>query len=423
MKVIGCTLALVAALAIAGGCSNSGKSQNSMQLRALNAVADAEPLDFLLDDDVKYAGLELGKASASTELPSGTHDVKLRSSTFGTTLLDKSTGFADGATYTFLGFGKRAAIQSVLLDEATSDASSGKFKVRAVGLSPDSGVIDLYLASTAVTGVPPSLSSIGYGAPTDYSEISPGSYPITITAGGTKEILFQSAAQSFTQNEKVALAVLPSTGGKLVNLTVLVNGGAATFLPNPLGRLKAVNAMPDSTPVNFKADSAVLLSSVPFAGTSSYVTLAAGTRQLQLEAANVPGSTIASASQAVGPAADYTVLALGGVSTPSLAVIADDNTLPAAGLAKVRFVNAVSGGAAIDALVNFAGQAQGIAPGTASAYSQLAPSTTYTITFATAGGVTVLATLGSSELDAGGVYTALLLGTASAPQARLVRDR
>jgi hypothetical protein len=48
---------------------------------------------------------------------------------------------------------------------------------------------------------------------------------------------------------------------------------------------------------------------------------------------------------------------------------------------------------------------------------------TYTITFATAGGVTVIATLENVELDAGAIYTAYLFGLSGSPVARLVRDR
>jgi len=37
--------------------------------------------------------------------------------------------------------------------------------------------------------------------------------------------------------------------------------------------------------------------------------------------------------------------------------------------------------------------------------------------------VSVIATLTPAELDAGGVYTAYLLGTSSSPRVLLVRDR
>src|SRR5262249_12848886 len=125
-------------------------------------------------------------------------------------------------------------------------------------------------------------------------------------------------------------------------------------------------------------------------------------------------------------ARDYTVLATGTVGSSSLTALLDDNTLPASGFVKIRFVNGLNGGGNVDVLVNFALQASAIPFAGQSSYYQLAPSTSttgYTLTFTTAGGVTVIATLANVELDAGGVYTAYVLGTPSAAQIKLVRDR
>ena len=52
--------AAFAALAIlVSGCHNGGHDQNSTQMRALHAVADAEALDVLVDDDAKVTGLAM----------------------------------------------------------------------------------------------------------------------------------------------------------------------------------------------------------------------------------------------------------------------------------------------------------------------------------------------------------------------------
>jgi hypothetical protein len=158
-------------------------------------------------------------------------------------------------------------------------------------------------------------------------------------------------------------------------------------------------------------------------GSSSYVTTASGTHALQIEASNVPGTNIASVSKQLDPARDYSAVAAGALATPSVLAFVDDNSLPTAGFAKIRFVNAGVGSAAADVLVNFAAQTTGLAYGTASTYFQVTPSLTYTITFATPGGVSVIATATPVELDASAIYTAYLFGTGSSAQVRVVRDR
>jgi outer membrane murein-binding lipoprotein Lpp len=413
--------ALVATLVLVGGCKGN-HNQNSTEVRMLNAVADAEPLDMLVDDDVKATAVALGAASSYTEFASGGRDVKVRSSSQGTVLIDKSLTFASGTNSTLVAFGKRSNLQALVLADDTAVPSSGHFKVRVVGLSPDSGAVDLYVTGGDISASPATIPNIGYGGITDYTEGVPGSYRLVYTAAGTKDVIFQSAAMSFTEGQIVTLGIFPALGGKLVN-GIVITSDSSTFLPNPLGRLKAVNAVPDSSTFNFKADGATLLSAVPFGGGSSYVTTAAGARTLQLESANVPGTNIATLPLQIDPARDYTTVAVNNLAQAQLVTFADDDTLPTSGFAKVRFVNAMVGSTTVDVLVNFASQATDLAYKSASSYYQLAAALNYTVTFASPGGVSVITTLTPLEFDAGAVYTVYLVGTGAAPAARLVRDR
>jgi uncharacterized protein DUF4397 len=416
--------AFLAAAAVLSGCHNGGNSQNSTDMRALNAVPDSEPLDVLVDDDVKAAALALGQTSGFSEFDSGTRDVKVRSSTSQSILSDKSISFSSGVFQTLLVYGHRAAIQSQLLADDVTVIDSGQLRVRVVNLAPDAGSVDVYLAAP-ITTAPVIVAAASYGTVSGSAEVPPGSYPITITASGTQDVLFQSSPQSFAAGTYYTIVVVPTQGGKQVNAVLLTQGqgGAGTFLQNPLSRLKAVNDVTDSGTINFKVDNTALLLNVPFAGSSSYVTTNSGTHNVQIEQSNVPGTNIATLSNNFLAARDYSVIATGTVGAASLTALLDDNTLPASGFAKLRFVNGLNGGGNVDVLVNFALQTSALPFATQSSYYQLTPSTTYTITFTTAGGVTVIATMTNAELDANGVYTAYLLGTPSNAQIRLVRDR
>jgi hypothetical protein len=373
---------------------------------------------------VKAAALALGQTSGFSQFDSGTRDVKVRSSTSQSILSDKSVSFSSGVFQTLLVYGHRAAIQSQLLADDVTVIDSGQLRVRVVNLAPDAGPVDVYLA-TPITTAPVIVAAAAFGTVSGSAEVPPGSYPITITASGTQDVLFQSSAQSFAAGTYYTIVVVPTQGGKQVNAVLLTQGqgGSGTFLQNPLSRLKAVNDVTDSNTINFKVDNTALLLNVPFAGSSSYVTTSSGTHNVQIEQSNVPGTNIATLSNNFLAARDYSVIATGTVGAASLTALLDDNTLPASGFAKLRFVNGLNGGGNVDVLVNFALQTSALPFVTQSSYYQLTPSTTYTITFTTAGGVTVIATMTNAELDANGVYTAYLLGTPSSPQIRLVRDR
>ncbi|HEX4627297.1 MAG TPA: DUF4397 domain-containing protein, partial [Gemmatimonadales bacterium] len=340
---------------------------------------------------------------------------------------DKSVSFSSGVFQTLLVFGHRAAIQTQLLADDVTVIDSGQLRVRVANLASDAGPVDVYLASPVATA-PVIVGGATFGTVTGSAEIAPGSYPIIVTASGTQDVLFQSGPQAFAAGTYYTIVVVPTQGGKQVNAVLLTQGqsGTGTFLQNPLSRMKAVNDVTDSTTINFKVDNTALLLNVPFAGSSSYVTTNSGTHNVQVEQSNVPGTNIATLSNNFLAARDYTVLATGTIASPTLTALLDDNTLPAAGFAKIRFVNGLNGGGNVDVLVNFALQASAIPFAGQSSYYQLAPSTSttgYTITFTTAGGVTVIATLTNAELDSAGVYTAYVVGTPSNAQIRLVRDR
>jgi hypothetical protein len=415
----------VAVLLVLGGCHKGSGSQGGAQLRVLNAVLDAEPLDVLVDDTVKATAVAVDATSGYSDFNTGSRDIKVRSSTTGTVLVEKTVAFAN-AQQTLVLYGSRGAVNVLVLSDdvsGTDTPASGKFSVRIFGLSAEAGATDGYLVTGDITSTPATIPGVGFGAASGYAQETAGSFPVTFTTAGTKEILFQSAAQTFTAGSKYTIVVFPALGGKLVNAVLLTAGGSGTFIANGLARLKAINAIADSTALNFKADGTTLLSNVPFTGASSYLTTSAGTHNLQIELSAVPGTAIAATTQAMDPARDYSIVAVNTLTQPTLVALADVNTVPAAGFARVRFVNALAGSSPVDAQVNFASQASGIPASSASSYFNLAPSTTYTLTFASPGGVTVLATLTNVEIDAGGVYTVYLLGSAASPQARLVRDR
>jgi len=421
MKKLAFIASALFALGVLAGCKGT-HDQNSAQARMLNAVVDAEPLNMLVDDAGKASGIALGATSAFTEVNAGTRDVKIVSSTTAAVLLEKTLAFPDGTNDTVLVYGKRAAMNAAVLADETTAISSGHLRVRVVNLAPDTGTVDVYIGTGDISTIPAAVIGAGAGNVTASSEISPGSAPITITTSGTQDILFTSSAQTFTAGQYVTIVVLPAPGGKLVNAITMVQGGATTLLQNSIARVKATNGVADAAAgYNFRLDGAALLLNVPFTGSSSYINVSSGSHAVQLEPANVPGSTVASFTKSLDGAKDYSIVAFGSSASPKLAVITDDNTAPGTGLAKVRFVNA--GSTPVDVQVNFASQVSGLAVGAASTYFNAGPSLTYTMTFTTPGGLSVLASATNIEIDVGGVYTAYLLGATAPQQIRVVRDR
>jgi hypothetical protein len=419
-KLVTRIAALAAALTLAA-CGGSHDA-NTAQVRELNAVADAEPLTLTVDDAAKATAVALGSTSGYAQVDDGTHDTKVLSSTNATVLLDKSIGFNDGGVYTVVPYGRRAAIQVTQISDTTTDAPAGMFKVRLADFALDAGVLDLYVVASDITATPATISAVSGGFVTDFVQVAAGTYIFVLTTSGTKEVVFQSAPQAIGANSKLTFAALPALGAKLTNATLL-SPTSSTYMPNPSARVKAINAVTDAQALTFKSDAATLLLGVPFGGASSYVVASTGTHTLAAELSNVPGTAIASTSRALDPARDYTVAAVGTAASPALAVIADDNSVPPAGYAKVRFGNLAADGISVDGLINFASRASAIAARNVSDSYPVPGATNYTLTFATPGGVSIVASIDSGILDSGGIYTVYLMGTAASPLLKVVRDR
>lgn len=408
-----------------GGCKPTEKSDNTGEARLLHAVLDAEALDVVVGDQSKATGLALGGITGYVEVPKGSQTTSIKSSTNGALLLEKAVTYTEKAQ-TLAIYGKRSAMQTAVLADEVSDPASGKHKVRAVGLSPDAGAVDLYVTGADLSTVPANISGIGYASSTDFIELSEGEARFAFTAAGTKDVLYESSTQRFSAGGKTTLVVFPSTGGKLVNAMQLAagSGAGAALLANTRSRVKAVNANPASVGYNFFASGSTLLSNVPYRSASSYVTTAAGAGTIRIEAPNVPGSSVASTSLTLAAAQDYTLLAVSDGGTIRLVTLADNNTLPTGGKAKVRFVNALAGSTAVDALVDFASRAAGIPPHSASGYVEFVAGDAYNVTFTTPGGVSTIAALSSVQWVSSGVYTMYVLGNpGGSVEVRLVRDR
>jgi hypothetical protein len=144
-------------------------------------------------------------------------------------------------------------------------------------------------------------------------------------------------------------------------------------------KIRMVNAMPDEGSLDMLIDTKSGVSSVGYGAASSYVTVASGSRQLQVEAT---GSTtiLINRTDNIASGTNYTLLSLNFSFDPSSLLLTDDNSTPSSGDFKLRVVNASSGMGPQDVYIVTAGTDigsvdptfSGMGFGDASAYTSLA---------------------------------------------------
>ena len=419
-NLMSCVAALAAA-AILAGCGGSGTSVDKARVRTFNAVVDAEPLDLLVTDSVLFGAVPAGGLTSYAETDPGTRVLKVRSTLPGASVLSQaSANFFPGQRQTVFMRGLRGAIAPASLVDETTDAASGKFKLRALNLSFDTASYDIYVGSTDISAAP-TFAGMTYGGLIDYIEVDAGSRVVTFTLAGSKDVVYRSSPLDFAERERATIAIYPARAGRLVNAALLRESGGSV-LPNPLARLRLVNGIPGAT-LDLKAGGTGLQSAVAYSQASAYGETASGARSLQVEATNVPGTALASLGATLEGARDHSALAWGSLAQPRLLLLADDNTIPAAASIRLRLVNALGDNVAVNGLVNFVNRAPALAAGSAAPYVTLAAGTAHTVTFTTADGTSVIATASTGAVVAGTVQTVYLLGTSAAPVARVVTDR
>jgi len=181
--------------------------------------------------------------------------------------------------------------------------------------------------------------------------------------------------------------------------------------------VRVVHASPDAPSVDVLVDDAQVLSAVPYLGSSSYLEVPAGTRNVKVNAAGT-STTVIDADLPLAEGTDYTVIAGGLVSAIAPLVLEDDRSAPSSGNVKVRAVHGAPSAPAVDIYVTAPGaDVQAETPaltnvpfGVASDYLTV-PAGDYQVRVTAAGSKTVVIDSGTLTLAAGQIRTAIAVDT------------
>jgi hypothetical protein len=179
--------------------------------------------------------------------------------------------------------------------------------------------------------------------------------------------------------------------------------------PTPQAQVMVVHASPNAPGVDLLVDGSVANTNLMFPASTSYLGVAAGTRNVKV---NVTGTstTVINANLSLTAGTNYSVFAVDSVSKIGAIVLTDDLTAPATGKAHVRFVHLSPNAPAVDVAVTsgpvlFANESF-------KGYSPFTPVTagTYNLEVRLAGTNTVVLPLPGITLTAGKIYTVFAKG-------------
>jgi hypothetical protein len=127
------------------------------------------------------------------------------------------------------------------------------------------------------------------------------------------------------------------------DLTVAAGGGD--------GRVRVVHMSPDAPAVDVLVNGRPAITNLAFKEASAYASLPGGTYDVAVTPAGQNNTVVLAAPLPVTAGQDVTVVAVGRLAEIGVLALIDDNTAPAAGNAKVRFVHASPDAPAVDIAV------------------------------------------------------------------------
>lgn len=411
--------------------SCGSKSNGNANLRIVNLIPDAPSVSVQLGTNPPLVtGLLFQQFTQYLGVPGGSQDFMV-SANGGQSFAINQTNSMGSGNYSYIVYAPVVSATGMLVNENNLPTpNSGTFNFRVINVAAGIGPIDVYLtpAGTDINSTSPTIANIGLGGVSLFVSVNTGSYELRVTATGTKQVVYDTAVQSFNNGASYQAAVFTKGSSRLVSVVMLNldSNGTGAVNDNLLAEFKVLNASTAGTALNIAVDGNIVLSNIPFTGASNYVTTKAGSRTFTVQATATPGANLLTLVTTLNSATD-TSLALSGTPGALVPLVLNDNNLPPPALnARVRFVNVSPGLGAVDVYINFSKQISGVASNSGSAYlNQTADATigtAYEFDFNFANTTTPVLKLPGVVLIANHTYTIYVVGPSATPQGVVAQD-
>ena len=183
--------------------------------------------------------------------------------------------------------------------------------------------------------------------------------------------------------------------------------------PGPRAQVRVVHASPDAPAVDVLVDNKSVLTGVAYKGFSGFLSVAAGSRNIKVNAAG-SSTTVINATLPLAADSAYTVIATDLVASITPLVLSDDLSDPAAGNFKLRLVHGAPNVGLVDIYITAPGaDISGVSPDLAGVDFQVAsgyieaPAGQYQVRITPAGSKTPALDTGALTLAAGQIRTAI----------------
>jgi hypothetical protein len=164
--------------------------------------------NMVVDNSSLASAVAFGAASSYASVGSGSHTLEIQANS--ATLFNQTVSIASGNN-TVLATNSGPTV----FTDNKATPSSGNIQIRAINASTSLGTADVYLVApgTDISTVNPTFSSLAYQAASGYATVTAGSYQVEFAQAGSKNVLINSNAISFSAGQIRTLVALDNPSG------------------------------------------------------------------------------------------------------------------------------------------------------------------------------------------------------------------
>ncbi len=337
-------LVLTALLTLSAGAAAAAANEinsDNARVRVAHASPDAPAVDVRVNGEVAFANIPFAEVTNYATLPAGSYQIEVvPTGQPGPVVIEAFLDLAAGTDYTVAAVNTLANIEPIVLVDNNELPQDGRAHVRFVHASPDAPAVDI-----AGDGGNVIFSDVAFKEVTEYTPIPAGTYGAEVRLAGTNTVVL--AIPDLTLGNQIVYTVFAvgfALGGQPgLDAVVTADAGAA--------RVRVAHLSPDAPAVDVRVNGAVAFANAAFADTTEYAVLPNGVYLVEVVPAGQPGPAVISAELNLNLGTDYTVAAVNTLANIEPLVLVDNNTIPAAGKAHVRFVHASPDAPAVDIAV------------------------------------------------------------------------
>jgi len=201
-----------------------------------------------------------------------------------------------------------------LFTSIDSFARDNNARVRAVHASPDAPVVDILVNDN------PAFTEVAFGDISPYASVPANVYNVKVvpTGAGPGSAVIDADVNLFFNTDYTVVAV-----NTLANIEPLVLEDDNGWVWGRKARVRFVHASPDAPAVDIRAvDGPFLFQDIEFKGVGDYVTVPAGTYDLEVQIAGTGDTVLSVPGVTLKRGTTYTAFAVGlAGGTPALSVL------------------------------------------------------------------------------------------------------